>query len=163
MDIQELNSILTRFAQRTAGVEGAVLVSDEFELLSEPVAELDEDLTTALAAWMFESLNKLTSDRPRKLEIEQIWLHTEDGYLVGIRCRGEIFLLVKASKDSKIGWLRKEINRAVETLESALEDEEGFDAEPDGHRETALQPYNGAYEKLSPKRPRRTFRGVTEE
>ena len=119
MDIETLNPILKKLVTKNRGIQDAVLVSSEAELITYPLAEWDEESITTMAAQMLYLTDK-TREHLGWSSLEQMWLQAEDNYFIGIRCSNEVFLLVKAINAGPLGGLRMEINRTVKQLEKLL-------------------------------------------
>lgn len=120
MDIETLNGILRKFVTNTRGIEDAVLVSDEAELISDPVQGWDEESIVGMVVAMFGLTDK-TYEHLGWLVLDQMWLQTADHFLIGIRCSTDVYLLVKAIHAGRLGELRMAIDRAVEQLRAALD------------------------------------------
>ena len=128
MDIETLNPILKKLVTKNRGIQDAVLVSSEAELITYPMAEWDEESITAMAAQMLY-LTERTREHLGWPLLEQMWLQAEENYFIGIRCSNEVFLLIKAINAGPLGGLRMEINRTVKQLDKILNSDVILDPE----------------------------------
>lgn len=119
MDIEKLNGILRKFVANTRGLEDAVLVSEEAELISDPIQGWDEGSVMGMAVAMF-SLTDSTSEHLGWPVLQQMWLQTEESYLIGVCCTSEVYLLVKAINTGRLGELRIAIERTVEQVQGVM-------------------------------------------
>ncbi|NEO98063.1 MAG: hypothetical protein F6K58_05070 [Symploca sp. SIO2E9] len=129
------DSILKQLINSARGIQDAVLVDDEALVINNPLQEWDEDSASGMATAMF-FLRDSTREHLHWSVLTHMLLETEDGYFIGIPCNQEIFLLVQASKDGKLGEIRRVINRAVRQIQTQLQAEEFFDVESDNGKIT---------------------------
>ena len=122
MIADKIDRILQRFVKNSRSVRDAVLVSNEAEPIAECTEELDDNSTMGMAVATI-SLEDSTRDYLGWPEIAQIWLQAKDGHFIRVRCTSEAFLMVKASKDGKLGGLRMEIEGLVKELQAALNED----------------------------------------
>ncbi|MBW4632721.1 MAG: hypothetical protein KME30_12735 [Iphinoe sp. HA4291-MV1] len=132
MNIDNIKGILKKFASNTMGFQGVALVNSEGKLIT--TNGMDENAALSMASTMI-----YLADRTRKevgwQAVEQIDLKSPDGYVILTICSPDVFLLVKASKVPE-GMLLVDINRTVEKLKAALQDE---DSDSPNSNNTKLQ------------------------
>ncbi|HAG82165.1 MAG TPA: hypothetical protein DCL61_13620 [Cyanobacteria bacterium UBA12227] len=120
MDIEKLNGILRKFLANTRGIEDAVLVSQEAELIADPIQGWDEQSAMGMAVAMF-GLTDNTYEHLGWPGLDQMWLQAQDHYFIGVRCTDDVYLLVKAVHAGRLGELRMAVERTVEQLQAAID------------------------------------------
>lgn len=135
MDIEKLSHTLKKFVTKHRGIQDAVLISSEAELITNPMGEWDEESITTMAVQMLY-LTGTTREHLGWSFLEQMWLQAKDNYFIGIRCDNQVFLLVKAIQAGPLGGLRITINSTVKELQKLLNSEAPFysgEISPDSH------------------------------
>ncbi|MUG95705.1 diacylglyceryl transferase [Scytonema sp. UIC 10036] len=132
MKIDTIQGILQKFASNTIGFQGVAVVNVQ----GQPIASIgmDENATLTMASMMIYLTERTRKELGWEV-VEQIDVKSADGYVILTTCSSDVLLLVKASKVPE-GMLVVDINRTVEKLKIALEDDE--DNIDSNHKE--LQP-----------------------
>ena len=118
MNSNQIEDILRELTSKPIGIQGAVLVSSEGELITLPIG-FDENSALILAGVMLY-LAKSTREELDWQGIDKISIQAKEGYLTLGNCGENIFLLVKAGQAVK-GLIEGQINRTIQQLQIELE------------------------------------------
>ena len=121
MNSNQIEDILRELTSKPIGIQGAVLVSSEGELITLPIG-FDENSALILAGIMLY-LAKSTREELDWQGIDKISIQAKEGYLTLGNCGENIFLLVKAGQAVK-GLIEGQINRTIQQLKIELEGSE---------------------------------------
>ncbi len=119
--------ILKELVYKTTGIQGAVLVSPQGQLLATPIG-IDYNSTLIIAGTMLH-LAGCISEEFNWQEIEQISVRAQEGYLILTICNQDVFLLVKTD-NVPLGFLEGDINRNVRKLRTEIQGTEAIQQKP---------------------------------
>jgi len=104
----------------TPDIEASAVVSpDGFIIASLLPADVEEERMAAISAAML-ALGVKTSADLRKGTLHQIFIRSEDGYVVVMNAGGEAVLSVMARKNAQLGLLFMEMRRTAAQIGSLL-------------------------------------------
>jgi predicted regulator of Ras-like GTPase activity (Roadblock/LC7/MglB family) len=114
----KIDKILREFVMRSPEVEEALLISSQGQPLTIPL-KMKYNSVLTIAGTMLHLAERIEREF-RWQEIQQIAVRSSTGYITLIRCTEEILLLVKTAK-APLGFLIKDIENTIKTLQTELE------------------------------------------
>jgi predicted regulator of Ras-like GTPase activity (Roadblock/LC7/MglB family) len=125
------DEILQNLIAKYPYIEYAALFSDQAELLNQPVGHwLEEqeeniELMVGKILYVFRELSsQLNKNEIEREEIKQVWLKLSQGNFIFVRCKPDIFLVVKTNDKGFLGELRKVIDSAAKRIREVWESED---------------------------------------
>ncbi len=119
MNLVYLNDLLRQFVHHNLGVEDAVLVSSDSELISIPIQGWGENSAVGMALAIFQ-MSSSTRENLRWRELEQIWLQGSKHHFIGIFCSHDLLLLIKAGEKVTLAGLRIEVNYLAKKIQTEI-------------------------------------------
>ena len=115
-----MEQILRTLVGNTPDLEGAAVVSiDGLVLGSSLPAGVDEDRISAMAAALL-SLGERTANELNRGELDQMYVHGTNGYVVLVRAGEESVLEGIAGPAAKLGMVLLDMKRAAKELAAIL-------------------------------------------
>ncbi len=127
MNKGKIEIILKELASKTTGIQGAVLVSSQGQLLTTPIG-IDHNSTLIIAGTMLHLAGCIREEFNWQ-EIEQISVRAQEGYIILTICNQDVFLLVKTD-NVPLGFLEGDINHNVRKLRAELQVSEAIQLNP---------------------------------
>jgi predicted regulator of Ras-like GTPase activity (Roadblock/LC7/MglB family) len=126
---QILQNLVTRFPY----IEYACLVSEEAELMSQPVGhwlnqdEGNEEIIIGKILYVMQEMGlALASEKAEQEVVEQIWIKLEHGHVIMLQCRPDVFLFVQTNNKAYLGELRKVVEGAAKSVQQLLDTDNQF-------------------------------------
>ncbi|NEO36667.1 MAG: hypothetical protein F6J90_10165 [Moorea sp. SIOASIH] len=120
MDIKKIQDTLTEFTNNATGIQGVVLVYEDGELITKPpIGDWDESKPNIIAGITHDFSQRICK-RLNWNNTKEIYVETEDGYIMLLVCAPSIFLLVKASTNTNRGLLKGEIALILAKLQTYI-------------------------------------------
>ncbi|NEQ59225.1 MAG: roadblock/LC7 domain-containing protein [Moorea sp. SIO4A1] len=120
MDLKKIKDTLTEFTKKKDYIQGVVLVNEDGELITKPpIGDWDETTTYIIAGIMGQLIQRICQQLNWN-NTKEIYVETEDGYIMLLVCAPSIFLLVKASSNTNRGLLKGEIALILANLQTDI-------------------------------------------
>ncbi|MGC1245197.1 MAG: hypothetical protein WA865_03220 [Spirulinaceae cyanobacterium] len=119
MNLVYFNDLLRQFVHSHPGVEDAVIVSSDAELVSIPIRGWGSDSAIGMALAMFQ-MSSSTRENLNWRALDQIWLQGGSRHFVGIFCSHAMLLLIKAGEKVILPELRLEVNRLAQKIQTEI-------------------------------------------
>ncbi len=115
-----LTEILRKFQASTPGLLGAGVISaDGFAIASELPQSVEERRVAAMAAAML-ALGEQTTNEFEHGHLERVFVEGNDGYTIIMGAGTEAVLSAVARKDTKLGLVFLQMERAAEAVRKAM-------------------------------------------
>lgn len=116
----QIQAALQGFVNRTAGVEGASIVSmDGFPLASALPAGSDEDRVAAMGAAAL-AMGARTASELRRGNLEQVLVKGDSGYVILVQAGPEAVLEAISAAKTNLGMLLLEMKQTAEQVSQQL-------------------------------------------
>lgn len=118
--VEELNRILRKLQNESAGVEASALISEDGLMIASALgANLEETRVAGMTATLLNLGNRAAVELKRG-EVNEVVVRGERGYAVMIGAGRGALLLVLANESSKLGLIFFDMHDAVLSLKKAL-------------------------------------------
>ena len=119
--IEKLNGVLKEFQASSADVEACAVVSEDGLIMASALPQgVEEDRVAAMGAAML-SMGTRTGAELGRGDLQQLFVRGGDGFLVIQQAGGNAVLLALARKETKLGLLFLDMDRAAKNAADVLD------------------------------------------